>query len=242
MAISAFITVRTKSIRLPQKCLLPFGDGNVLQHMIRRTIHYGLEPFVCTTIDKSDDIIEDISKKEGVNFFRGSVDHKLKRWGDCCNKFGVDSFHTLDADDPFFDGELVRKSFALLSQGYDVVYPTESSSAGAASVGFSLTRDIVARACKLIGEDVDTEMAWHFLEKVPGLRCIKLKGDSTPVKVRLTLDYEEDYWLLKSVQNIIGGLAPRSEVDDLFRRNPDLYKINWFRNHEWKKNQEQIIT
>jgi hypothetical protein len=35
----------------------------------------------------------------------------------------------------------------------------------------------------------------------------------------------------------VGGNAPRKEVDDLFRRNPDLYKMNWFRNQEWKEAQ-----
>ena len=57
------------------------------------------------------------------------------------------------------------------------------------------------------------------------------------ITIRLTLDYEEDYWLLATVQRIVGSLAPRKEIDELFRKNPDLYKINWFRNQEWKKKQ-----
>lgn len=238
MSIPSFITVRTSSSRLPQKCLLPFGNGNVLEHVIRRARHYGLDPIVCTTVDKSDDIVQQIAEKEGANCFRGSILNKLKRWRDCCYRFNIEKFHTVDADDPFFDGDLIKKSFALLNQGYDMVCPTESSSGGGASVGYSLTRDIIDKACALTGKNEDTEMMWYYIDKVKGLKKIVLpEQEANQIKMRLTLDYEEDYWLLQTVRRIVGNLAPRKDVDDLFRRNPDLYKINWFRNEEWKKGQ-----
>ena len=238
MKIPAFITVRTSSTRLPQKCLLPFGKGNVLEHIIRRCRHFGLGPIICTSTDSSDDVIQKIAEKEGVKCFRGSMLNKLKRWRDCCDYFNIEKFHTVDADDPFFDGELMKKSFALLDEGYDMVCPTKSSSAGAATVGYSLTRDIVDKACSLTEEHEDTEMMWYYIEKVKGVRKIILPEQKpNQIKVRLTLDYEEDYCLLQTVRRIVGELAPRKDVDDLFRRNPDLYKINWFRNQEWKKAQ-----
>ncbi len=237
MKIPAFITVRTTSSRLPKKCLLPFGDGNVIEHVIRRAKFFCLEPFVCTTDNASDDILDQIAAKEGVKCFRGSENHKLKRWLDCCGAFGVEAFHTVDADDPFFDGELIKKSFALLAQGYDVVCPTKASSMGNASVGYSLTRDIISKACALTTSE-DTEMMWYYLDKVPGVKKIELPQEGSDlVQVRLTLDYEEDYWLLLTVQRLVGGNASRQEVDVLFHRNPDLYKMNWFRNQEWKNAQ-----
>ena len=55
--------------------------------------------------------------------------------------------------------------------------------------------------------------------------------------MRLTLDFEEDYWLLESTRRILGNLASRDEVDQLFLSNPDMYKINWFKNEEWKARQ-----
>lgn len=234
MKIPAFITVRTTSSRLPKKCLLPLGDVTVIEHVIRRTKFFGLEPIVCTTDNPSDDILQQIAAREAIRFFRGSENHKLKRWLDCCLALDVSAFHAVDADDPFFDGDLVKRSFALLAQGYDVVSPTDASSAGNASVGYSLTRDIVSRVCALTKSE-DTEMMWYYLDKVPGIRKIQLpEYGSESVRIRLTLDYEEDYWLICTIYRLVGGNASRKEVDDLFRRNPDLYKINWFRNQEWK--------
>lgn len=234
------ITVRTSSSRLPEKCLLPFGDGmNVIAHVIRRAVAFGITPIVCTSVDASDDILEQIAQKEGVNCFRGSLVNKLKRWSDCADHFNLEYFHTIDADDPFFDPDEVKASIDLLLSGnYDMVCPSEISSAGSASVGYSLKADIIKQALVSVKDDADTEMMWYYMDKVENLRKTVLPSLSEfDHQLRLTLDFAEDYWLLESVRRIVGNFATRREVDELFKRNPDFYQINWFRNHEWKSAQ-----
>lgn len=237
--IAGFITVRASSTRLPGKCFLPFGDGNVIEHVIRRTAAFGIEPIVCTSVDSADDRIAGIAADEGARCFRGSRVNKLKRWADCAAAFGAEPFHTIDADDPFFDASEVRRSMELLRlKALDVVAPTRSSSDGGASVGYSLTADIARRGVAGLDDGTDTEMIWNYLERVPGVRAETLpERDPAPPPGRLTLDYEEDYWLLESVRRLVGNLAPREDIDELFRRNPDLHKVNWFRNQQWKAGQ-----
>lgn len=231
-----FITVRTSSTRLPNKCLLPLGDETVISHVVKRAISYGIEPIICTSTDKSDDILEKISKELGVKCFRGSLVNKLKRWLDCAEHFNVNSFHTIDADDPLFDGKEMIASLDLLrSKDCDVVCPTESSSAGGASVGYSLTTAIIKKALENLDPDTDTEMMWYYLEKVSQVKMeILPEASNANIKVRLTLDYEEDYWLLASIVRILGNSASRDAVNQLFLNNPDFSKINFFRNKEWK--------
>jgi len=240
MNISYFITVRTSSSRLPQKCLLPFGGMNIIEHIIRRAKIYNIDPILCTSTDSSDDILEEIANNENIKFYRGSLINKLKRWYDCCDKFSIDVFHTIDADDPFFDGKLMQNSIDLLiEKRLDVVCPTESSSSGDASVGYSLTKNIIGKALDLIDDDdKDTEMMWHYFDNIKNINKAIMPNNNNPYKVRLTLDYEEDYWLLQTVRRIIGNFAEREKLDKLFINNPDLFKINWFRNEEWKKGQE----
>jgi len=237
--IVGFVTVRTSSTRLPKKCLLPFGESTVLNHIIRRAISYDIEPIVCTSTSKEDDIIEDIANQEEVNCYRGSLDNKLQRWLDCAIHFNIDIFHTIDADDPFFDGNEMKSSMRMLKEEkLDMVEPTKSSSAGGASVGYSLTTDIVKRACKDLDKDTDTEMMWYYIEKLSDLKTKILPETRKNItKMRLTLDYEEDYWLLDSVRRILGNLVSREKVDQLFLSNPDMHQINWFKNEEWKAGQ-----
>jgi len=239
MKTPVLITVRSSSTRLPRKCFLPFGDVTVLEHIILRSLHYKLDPIVCTTEDQEDDEIVSIATKRNVKYFRGPTKNKLLRWKLCCDHFGLLDFHSVDADDPFFDGKEVKESMDLLSSGrFDMVKPTESSSSGAATVGYSLTSNIVKRACDTLDDNSDTEMIWYYIEAISNLKCVNLPEKKELItKQRLTLDYIEDYWLLESVRRMIGNLADREEVDELFIRNPDLYKINWFRNEEWKNGQ-----
>jgi spore coat polysaccharide biosynthesis protein SpsF len=194
---------------------------------------------VCTSTSKEDDVIEEIANKEGVKCYRGSLDNKLQRWLDCAMHFNIDIFHTIDADDPFFDGDEMKVSMRMLQEEeLDMVEPTESSSSGGASVGYSLTTDIVKKACNGLDKDTDTEMMWFYIEKVSDLKTKILPETRKNISnIRLTLDYEEDYWLLDSVRRILGNLTSRDEVDQLFLSNPDMYKINWFKNEEWQSAQ-----
>ena len=238
MKYPGLITVRTSSTRLPNKCLLPFGNGNVIEHIIKRSIHSGLNPIICTSIDSSDDILEEISKNTNTPFFRGHLANKLMRWRDCCRFYELEDFHSIDADDPFFDGNLMIQSIELLRSGYDMVYPTKSSHSGAATVGFSVSAKIIEEACEGLDPSMDTEVMWPLIEKIRGIKKVTLpEKEENPYVARLTLDYEEDYWLLKSIERICGALASRDSIDIFLKRNPDIYKINWFRNKEWKSRQ-----
>ena len=131
------------------------------------------------------------------------------------------------------------ESLNLLKSGnFDVVCPTKSSSAGAASVGYSLTREIIRKALKNLEDGTDTEMMWFYLEKLDGVRMAILPDSCHQISgIRLTLDYEEDYWLLASIARILGNNVSRACVDQLFVDNPDLAKVNFFRNEEWKEAQ-----
>lgn len=231
------ITVRLGSSRLQRKCLLEFGEGNVLEHVIRRTAAAGFAPLVCTTENPEDDAIVAIAEAARCLVYRGSEKDKLMRWRDACRAHGVTAFHTIDADDPFLSGMLARASMRLLHEGsYDLVAPSETSYL--ASVGYSLTADIIDRACALKTTD-DTEMMWYHVEKVPGLRAATLQTPDARIRdVRLTLDYEEDYWLLRTVLRVLGPHAEMPAIEDLFLRNPQLTEVNWFRNAAWKAGQE----
>jgi spore coat polysaccharide biosynthesis protein SpsF len=242
--IYGFITVRTNSTRLPKKCLLTLGQDSIIEHVIKRCLIYNIEPVVCTTSNSGDDVIEKISNKLNVKCFRGSSINKLKRWADCAIYYNIEDFHTVDADDPFFDGDEMKFSMKKLREGsYDIVSPTISSSNGGASVGYSLKSKVVLEAIKNTKDSTDTEMIESFFENINNLKIYNLKDSVIrPSNVRLTLDYEEDYLLLKVIVQILGENISRKEIDSLFVNNPDLSKINWFRNIEWKAKQNLKIN
>ncbi len=232
--IPAMITVRTGSSRLPNKCLLPFGEMTVLQHVIRRCKYFQFDSIVATTELEEDDQVESIAHDEGVKVYRGPVEDKLKRWRGACEKFNLKAFHTVDADDLFFDDLAIDTSFTtLVDNKLDVVYPIPVYYLGAC--GYSMTTKFLDKVCIFKSSD-NTEMIEKHLEKVIGAKVVKFK--TQPPSIRLTLDYGEDYWLLCTVREILGQFCAGEDIVRLFQKNPDLYKVNWFRNKEWKVKQD----
>jgi len=236
--ISGIILVRSDSKRLPNKCFLDFGKVNILEHIIKRCLYYEITPIICTTSLKSDIKIVNLAKKLNVLYYCGSAKNKILRISNCCKKFNVEIFHTIDADDPFFCGKEVKRSMkCLTSLSFDIVEPTVVSSKGSGTVGYSVKSDAFHRLSKKIKINTDTEMMWNFFKKLVNIKIKRLSKSKFDCNARLTLDYPEDYIFLESIRLLLGNLTSRKNICTLLKKNPNLTKINYFRNKEWKRNQ-----
>jgi spore coat polysaccharide biosynthesis protein SpsF len=237
------ILVRSNSKRLPMKCFLSFGKFTILEHIIKRCIYYKIKPIICTSISKQDNQIVKVAKKLDVLYFRGSEKNKILRISDCCQKFNIRYFHTIDADDPFFCGIAVKRSILKLkNSNFDIIEPTLSSSKGSGLVGYSARSSVFHFLSEEISKNSDTEMMWGFFKKIKGLKIQRLKESYPVIKARLTLDYYEDYIFLETLRLLLGNFASRFSIYKLLEKNPTLIKINMFRNDQWSKNQKKKIA
>lgn len=247
MKFFSLITVRCSSKRLKKKCLLKFGEINVIEHIILRALKSNIIPIVCTTTNKSDFIIQKISKKYKVKCFRGSSKNKIKRWYDCAKKNKINFFHTIDADDPFFDPISIKKSILKCIDNNDIVFPSEVSRAGGASEGYSFSFKAINKLNKIVNQinknnnNIDTEMIEKFID----FRRFKIKvleGSKYEIKrARLTLDYKEDYEMLSKVRDICGNFTTRKKINNFLKKNRDIVNINFFRNEDWRKRQKELL-
>ena len=195
-----------------------FGEQKVIDHIIKRCKEFNLNPILATTKSKSDDILCQIAENHKIGFHRGSEKNKLLRWYTCCQEFRLKSFTTVDADDLFFCGEEVRRSFNFLhKRNLDMVLPYKSSSSGSGMVGFSIKEDLIKSAINRISEDTDTEMAWTFLSDMPNRKYMELNPPNKyEVSGRLTLDYWEDYIFLESLRLILQKLLCKDSIAKIF--------------------------
>lgn len=234
-----FLTVRTGSKRLPKKCLLPFGENTVLEFVINRVKKAGFDPIICTSTSSDDDELEVLGKRINTNIFRGSLNNKVSRWLDCALQNNIEIFHTIDVDDPFFDPRQVEESLNLLkNENLDIVHPTLLSSLGSASVGYSIRTNAIKQEKNLIQTFAEIEMVDVLFHKLNNLKQKTLVTEFTDYPdIRLTLDYQEDYWLLLFILKQTGPESARDDILNLFIRNPDLREFNLFRNNDWIVNQ-----
>ena len=82
MKVIAIIQARMSSRRLPGKVLMNLAGKPVLQHVIERLNYCKTfkEIIVATSIDKSDDEIENFCQENKINIFRGSLNDVLDRF------------------------------------------------------------------------------------------------------------------------------------------------------------------
>lgn len=202
------ITARSASTRLPGKLLLPFGaQGNVLVHVIRRVRYFGFEPIVCCPL--SDRICK-VAVAENCKFFEGDEAPQV-RWLQAMRHYNIKIAHALDADDTFFDaGEVARSISFLIKNKLRQVRPTDSSD---------------KYALGMMGHSLSLEDEW--------LPSGTLTESKPNLLIRMTLDYEEDYWFLRSVLRLYGHNATRREIDTTIR-NHTICDVNIFNNDQWR--------
>lgn len=214
MPVPVFITARTNSVRFPRKHFLALGADTVIEHTVRRCEHFQLKPYLCVP---EKDVTEFSAVTTCLDVFGGDAENVEQRLIECAHHFKIKHFHALDGDDPFFSPEMVAESFRWGS-GMSRVYPCIESESGEGLVGTTYNLD----GNKQKGAPLAIERTQRVWPQ------------------RLTLDYPEDYHLICAVNRMVGGyMAPRWAVDELFIRNPDLHKINWFRTEEWKDRQRR---
>ena len=237
-----FVTIRLNSSRLKKKCFLKFEEKTILDHIILRLKKFKFIPIICTTDLKIDKIFKKYAKKYKIKIYFGSNKNKIKRWLDCAKKYNIKKFHTVDADDPFFDQYNIKKSIMLLSK-FDIVKPSSNSRKGAATEGYSfrtVSLNKIINKMNLHSNIHDTEMIDNIIERSSKfLKITKLKnaGYITKKSFRMTLDYKEDFVLLNKIYLKFGSFESRKKINSYLNKNIYLRKINSFRNIEWKKNQ-----
>lgn len=214
--IPVFITARLNSLRLPKKHLLSLGSWTVADHVVKRVEHFGFKPYLCVPLGEYN-VFNEVTSC--LDIFEGDPENVETRVIECAHRYDIPVFHVLGGDDPFFDEWCLIDSFnAASDQRLERVEPGYQSQAGSGRVG--------------------TTYNLHNGSK--GVRNLSDRIDNYPWPQRLTLDYEEDYHLILAINRMVGGyMAPRRAVDELFVKNPDLYKVNWFRNEEWKEHQNR---
>jgi spore coat polysaccharide biosynthesis protein SpsF (cytidylyltransferase family) len=243
MKVAIFITIRSDSSRLPNKAFLPLlGKPTIMMVILRaKLVRNADEIIVCTTERSIDDTVVEWSKECGVKHYRGSLEDKLDRWLGATKQFGVDGFVTMDGDDPLCDPELMESGIEQLkSSNNDFVEAPKGLVCGGFTYGIRTTA--LQKVCALKDTN-DTEMMWVYFKET-GLFNVATLNIDDPIffdsNIRLTLDYIEDYIFFKKVFEhfkCVYNELPLRQIMSYLKNNPNVVKINSFRQEDWSSNQ-----
>ena len=124
MNINALIVVRLSSTRLPRKAVLNISGKPMIELMVERVKAAELinKIILTTSIESSDDYIEEIAKKINVSYFRGSLNNVMERICKASKQFDTDIIVELLGDNPLVDPKLIDDVIKFYLNGnYDYV-------------------------------------------------------------------------------------------------------------------------
>tara|TARA_B100000029_G_C17571910_1_gene956880 strand:- start:633 stop:1376 length:744 start_codon:yes stop_codon:yes gene_type:complete len=240
----AFIlTARTDSSRLSSKIIKKIHKKlRVIDIIIKRAKKINLPIILATTQKKSDDFLcSYVKRKYKIIIFRGNNLSKIKRWHQCFKKYNIKYACIVEGDDPLFDYNIYKKEIQKKIKHEILTCPKDIITG---NFFYIISRKGLAKLKKFT-----ERRGYNNVEIIdPLVKMAKLKKKTIAVKkifrkknIRLTLDYHEDYILIKKIINKFGYLVKNDKVVNFLIKNKDLSSINYFREKYWVKKQLSII-
>ncbi len=228
MKIIAIIQARTGSTRLPGKVLLPLAGKTVLEHVVERTASAKSldEVIVATTLKNEDIPIVKLMSNRGFKVFTGSEKDVLDRYYQCARLSKANHIVRVTSDCPFVDPEIIERLIKKhIDSGADITRNMNCIH------GFEVeifTFSMLKRAWKNARYLSEREhVSPYMLKHAEKFESISIPEDR--YGVRLTLDYKEDYLVIKEVFEALYKEKKDFRYTDVLRfieERPEVFKLN----------------
>lgn len=231
MKTITIIQARMGSTRLPEKILKPLGDLDVLTYVTSRCkqIIGVQEIIVATSTLRQDDAIEAWCTEHDIACFRGSEDDVLSRYVNCAKQYEPDYVMRVTSDCPFVDYELATEMVKLMKKEQKDIMLLEGE------LPRGLAVELISYKALLKIDEIGQEprhrehvtfYAYEFSEQFDAA-SIKVPTNLQASHLRITLDTEDDYVVIKAVADyfqdpLISSLA----VIDYLKETPEVSKLN----------------
>jgi len=240
MKSAIFISVRTKSKRLPKKALLEIKGKTVVEHLVDRLKLAKIPDLIvlCTSTNPDDDILIDIARRNGIEYFRGSEDDVLYRYFKAAETFGVDFIVVALGDAIFCDPEYIDKTIKLFEKTNADFIKIPDLPIGSFTYGLKV--EAVRKVCQIKDEE-DTEVWGDYFTKsgIFNVKDLEVEEELKHPEVRLVIDYPEDFNLVKEIferlyekekiitlKGVLRLLKEKPELMDTNKECQKMYKEN----------------
>lgn len=238
MRIIAIIQARLGSTRLPEKVLLELLPGkNSLEGMIERVKMSKLSGkiIVATTNSPADKKLVKFLERIGQPYYAGDEQDVLDRYYQAAKAFGAkpdDVIVRLTGDCPVIDPEIIDLVIGrYLKGGYDFVSNSLApySYPDGMDVEVFSFKDLVKAWREAILPSQREHVTFYFWQNSQLFKIFYCQSPTNFSSYRLTLDYPEDYELLKAVYGNLYKNDHNFSMKDIIQYlddNPEIKKIN----------------
>ena len=226
MRTVAIVQARVNSSRLPGKVLKRLGKKTILQTVLERlSVAEAIDDVCCATSSSfADDPIESEAKNLGFLVFRGEYEDVLDRHLKAARYTEADVVVRVTSDCPCVDPKIVD-SIIRLREKKNVAYASNnmprSWPIGMDAEVFE-SRALELAACLAVKpEEREHVSPWMRVSPLISRANLELKNKFFP-KMRLTVDYPEDYEFFK----LLTKCSPNGEIPLDFSQIADVIESN----------------
>ena len=235
MIVKAIIEARMTSTRLPGKVILPILGRPTLELLIERLQRSqcldGI--VVATTTNSTDDVLEALSAKLGVECFRGSEEDVLGRVLGAARASHTELIVEITGDCPLVDPAIVDQLIGIYrANRYDYVSNTLKRTYPRGLDVQVFSTATLGEVAGLTDDPADHEhVSLYIYEHPERFRLFNLES-GLPERygdLRLTVDTPEDFALIQGIYERLYPDNPTFAMDHvlaLLDQHPDLLELN----------------
>lgn len=243
MTTAAIIVARLSSTRLPAKNLMPFAGKPMIQHLIERLRRARKvdDVVIATSVEASDDPLQDFAERESVLFHRGPLDNVMERICGAARAANADTVIEILGDNPLIDPELVDEvitkyetenlDYAANISGDYAVRP-DGVSLFAIGIRVQVYAAITAEKYKEY-PGVKGHPSSYIFDNPETFRCgyVEAMGRWASLHkpdVNLAVNYRENFDAIAQIFNDLSKIDPDfglPAVGEYLDQHPDLYKL-----------------
>tara|TARA_B100000315_G_C14488663_1_gene546462 strand:+ start:167 stop:904 length:738 start_codon:yes stop_codon:yes gene_type:complete len=235
MNVVAIIQARMGSTRLTGKVLKDISGKPMLWHIINRLRFSKLinKIVVATSVNKKDDAIEALCRKNKIDFYRGSEEDVLDRYYQAAILYKADYVVRITADCPLIDPQVVDKVISgclkkknIFDGASNAVRRTFPRGLDTEVFPFSILKTLWTQ----VKESSQREHVTIFMYENPNLfKLYSVEQERNMSHLRWTVDEEKDLKLVKEIYNKLYKKKTVFSTEDIMRlleRNPYICDIN----------------
>ena len=233
--VNAIVQARMSSSRLPGKVFLPLSGKPVLQHIIERLRRskYIDNVIVATTTNEADNPIIQLCNKLKCKHYRGSEDDVLSRALEAAKFYNTDIIVEVTADCPCVDGDIADRIIEKLEDNDYISNVINRTFPRGLDLQVFWT-SVLERVNKEVDNEVDRQHVSTWIYKNPKtyskystISYMLPREVGNFSNLRLTLDTQEDYELLKTIfEAFENNIFTFSDIVSLLNMYPELPEIN----------------
>ena len=232
--IGAIIQARLDSKRFPMKVLKSIDGKILLEVMINRVKKSKKinKIIVSTTENSLDKELVLFCKQKNIYYYIGSEFNVMDRFVQTAINFNINTIVRLTADCPLVDPNDIDNLISFFDKNYDYCAntcpPNKSSYPDGSDIEIFLLESL-KKINQIEKRNSYREHVTYNYWKDSNYKSFILKNDIDLSNYRYTLDYKEDFKVLKIIFKHFGKnieSVSTNEIVNFLKSNPEVYSIN----------------